>query len=169
MTGEDVRVFVIRTEFRRSDSRKHRANHSLACSAAPVNTSCSETQLSSLFLKDLFLLFLFVYMSVYICHMCVHYIVYMTHVWRHPRWREKDIRYPGARVWGDYEQVWCWEANPGPLQEQVSQKAIFTSETSLSHSFKARSLGLIWNLTAFPHWLQTLKQNKTAQTLSWMK
>lgn len=110
--------------------------HSLAYSEAPVNTSCSETQLS---------------------------------VWRHPRWREKDIRYPGARVRGDYEQVWCWEANPGPLQEQVSQKAIFTSETSLSHSFKARSLGLIWNVTAFPYWLQTLKQNKTAQTLSWMK
>lgn len=111
---------------------------------APMNNSCSETQLSSSFLKDLFVLLLSVYMPVricymYVCQMCICYM-YVCHMCIYATCVKVSMAirkgHQMPRTWG-YSWLWanwygCWQPNSGPLQEQVS---VLTSEPSLTSHF----------------------------------
>jgi hypothetical protein len=53
--------------------------------------------------------------------------VYYIRVWC-PKRPVKDIRCPGIWVIDSYCELWCWELNPGPLEEQA---VFLISELSL--------------------------------------
>lgn len=177
MTGEKMSahffIFIFRIGSRRNDNRKERTSPLYSLPKSSKNNSCSETQLLSSFLKDLFVLFLSMYMHMCICHMyvrqmcicymCVcHMCVYATCV-KVSMVIRKGHQMP--RTWG-YRWLWtnCVWVLAVKLRSftRSSQKAVLTSETSITSHFtpwlfKIRNLSLILNLTAFPYCLQTLK------------